>query len=951
MGEQRNGIDDIWGRRTPFCGAGNWSQRVDQNLTAEPDKWVQSCCVLCSNGCGMDIAVKDNKIVGVRGRGDDQISRGRLGPKGLNGWIANNSEDRLTRPLIRKSGKLVPTTWEEAMSTMVAKCIEVRDKSTPFALGIHSTGQLFLEEYHLLAMVGKAGLHTNNMDGNTRLCTATAAQALKETFGSDGQPGTYADIDVTECIFLAGHNPAHTQTVLWSRILDRLAAPNRPRLIVLDCRKTPCAEAADVHLAPKLGTNVAVLNGLLRLIVKNGAVDQSFIAAHTVGFDEMVKTVESYTPDKVEQISGIAASLLIQAGEILSTAPSLVSTALQGLYQSHQATAASCLLNNINLLRGMIGKPGCGILQMNGQPTSQNTRESGCDGEYPGFLNHQNKAHMDHLTRAWNVDKLAIPHGDLPSHAMEIFRHAETGSIKWLWIIGTNPAVSMPELHRIRSILSSHELFVIVQDAFLTETAKLADIVLPTALWGEKTGTFTNTDRTVHISHKAVDPPGEAKSDFEIFLDFAKRMDFRDKDGMPLIKFSDPEGTFNHWREFSKGLVPDYSGITYEKLSKCSGIQWPCNDQRPDGTARLYEDLIFPTAADRCETYGHDLVTGGAISGDEYKLNDPSGRARIRSCDYEPPLESTDDEYPFLLTTGRNAYQFHTRTKTARAPKLEAAAPHVVVEISRGDAERLAIEPGEELVVSSRRGTVKGPAQITDIIPGHIFIPFHYGYWDKPSHKTAANELTITYWDPVSKQPMFKLAAVQVHKASEPSGQKLLEKLAVALDHAKELVDKTMSSMHAHRAHTGDYLFLAKETCSEFEKACDIVSARYLEELDLQSGLRHMKKFANQAANLLQPALDKYGEHAGDEGKRLREALIRPMRTGSTGILHDLHDLYMMTWELHATLMILDKAAKALADQNFVDDCENASSTVKRMQMWFVTQFQHRAAQALIVPS
>jgi anaerobic selenocysteine-containing dehydrogenase len=759
----RDSVKDIWGARKPFFG--DWPVRVDEFTEEEPESWVRSSCVLCSNGCGLDIGIKNSRIVGVRGLATDSTNHGRLGPKGLYGWMANNSADRLKAPYIRKGGKLSETTWDEAMNLIVKRTREIREKYTGNAIGFYTTGQMFIEDYYTLAVVGKAGLGTPHMDGNTRLCTATAAAALKLSFGTDGQPGSYSDLDTTETIMHFGHNISEQQTVLWMRILDRLSGPNPPRLIVVDPRTTYTAEKATIHLAPKVGTNVALLNGLLNLIISSGNIDREFINQLTVGYNELVKTVSKYTPEKVQEITGIPIFKLKETAELLGSTKTLVSTALQGVYQSMQATAAAVQINNIHIIRGLIGKKGCGIYQMNGQPTSQNTRETGADGDLPGFRNWENEEHIAELAKLWNVEPSVIPHWAPPTHASQIFHYAEKGLIKMLWINGTNPAISMPWLDKIRKILANKELFLVVQDAFMTETTSYADVVLPAALWGEKTGCFTNVDRTVHISHKAVDPPGEAKSDMDIFIDFAKRMDFRDKDGQPLIKWKTPGEAFEAWKKCSKGRPCDYSGITYEKLSKGSGIQWPCNEQHPDGTERIYTDGVFNTRADYCETYGHDMITGGEITPEDYKANDPKGRAIIRAAEFQPPHELPDKDYPLMLTTGRIVYHFHTRTKTARSPQLNDAAPDAFVQISEEDAVEYKISEGDMVHVESPRGEMYAPARIGKIIRGHVFIPFHYGYWDKPGRYRAANELTIFEWDAVSKQPHFKYSAVRIKKA------------------------------------------------------------------------------------------------------------------------------------------------------------------------------------------
>ena len=383
MQETRDSILDIWGERQRYVG--HWPERVDARTLEEPDQWVQSACVLCSNGCGLDIGVKAGRIVGVRGRSDDRVSRGRLGPKGLHGWVANNSPDRLTTPLIRRNGRLEAATWDEAMQLIVARSKQLVYEHTAGAIGFYTSGQLLLEEYYTLCLIGKAGLSTPHMDGNSRLCTATTAAALKLSFGCDGQPGSYSDLDTTEAVLLCGHNPASQQTVLWMRLLDRLAGPKPPKLVVIDPRRTPTAEHADVHLAPRPGTNLPVMNGLLHLLIEHDQLDHAYIQRSTVGYAELRAHVRPWTPERVAQVAGVPAEQLRAAAHILGTTKTLVSTVLQGFYQSMQGTAAAVQVNNLHLLRGLVGTPGNGILQMNGQPTSQNTREAGAAGDLPGF--------------------------------------------------------------------------------------------------------------------------------------------------------------------------------------------------------------------------------------------------------------------------------------------------------------------------------------------------------------------------------------------------------------------------------------------------------------------------------------------------------------------------------------------------------------------------------------
>ena len=736
------------------------------------DRWVQSAAILHSNGDAMDIAVKDGRIVGVRGRAVDRVNHGRLDPKDLYGWQANESSDRLTRPLIRRDGKLVETDWDTAMNAVAGRTKELLAERGASAIGFYTTGQLFLEEYYTLGLIAHGGIGTNHVDGNTRLCTATAAAALKESFGSDGQPGSYTDIDHADVICLYGHNMAETQAVLWSRILDRLAGPNPPAIVCVDPRQTPVADHATIHMAPRPGTNVMLMNALLHELLDHGWVDHDYLEAHTVGFAELEKALEAYTVERAAQVCDVPAADLREAARVIGTAERLMSTVLQGFYQSHQATAAAVQVNNIHIVRGMLGKPGCGVLQMNGQPTAENTRECGADGDLPAFRNWSNKAHIEDLARVWNIDSMQIPHYTAPTHAMQIMRYVEDGSIRLLYVSGTNPAVSLPELDRIRSLLSQDRLFLVVQDIFLTETAQLADVVLPAATWGEKTGTFTNVDRTVHLSEKAVDPPGEARPDLDIFIDYARRLDLRDKDGAPLVKWATPEEAFEAWKDCSRGRPCDYSGMTYDMLRAGSGIQWPCNAEHPQGSERMYIDGAFWAHPDDCESYGRDLITGTPAEATEYKALNPEGKAMLKAAEYLPPHEIPSSEYPFQLITGRTLYHFHTRTKTGRAPQLQAAAPEVWVEVSAADCEAQGWQEGDLLRISTPRGAVEARLRVGGIRKGVLFLPFHYGYWDTGTdgHRRAANELTVTDWDPVSKQPLFKTAAAAAIRISASGG-------------------------------------------------------------------------------------------------------------------------------------------------------------------------------------
>lgn len=440
------------------------------------------------------------------------------------------------------------------------------------------------------------------------------------------------------------------------------------------------------------------------LLFKNGWIDQEYLDKHVVGLEGLRTKVEKYNLGFVEQITGIPSDDLEAAAMMIGTTKSLLSTALQGVYQSNQATASACQINNINLLRGLIGKPGSGIYQMNGQPIAQNSRESGCDGEFPGFRNQLNPHYVQEMGNLWNIEAATVPHWNEPTHIHNMLKYISNDTIQMIWISGTNPFVSLPNLPNVRTLLTKPNLLVICQDIFMTETAAIADVVLPAAQWAEKTGCFTNVDRTVHIAHKAIDPPGEAKPNFEIFVDFAKRMDFKCKDGSPLMPWTQPEQAFKAWQRMSAGRPCDYTGMSYEKLTGGSGIQWPCNSEHPGGTERLFTDGVFYTDIEYCESFGHDLETGAPYTKDQYRQFNLAGRAFLKSCDYVPPPEATDEEDLFQLSIGRNVYHFHMRTKTGRSPALQRAAPEPLITISEEDTKELGIKDRDMVVASSRRG-------------------------------------------------------------------------------------------------------------------------------------------------------------------------------------------------------------------------------------------------------
>lgn len=924
---------------------------------------------MCSNGCGMDIGVKSGRIVGVRGREVDRVNHGRLGCKGMYSWKSLQHSDRLKYPLIRRHGKLERATWDEAMNLIVERTKAIQKRLTNHGIGFYTSGQLFLEEYYALALVGKAGLNTLHMDGNTRLCTATAAASMRESFGSDGQPGSYTDIDHTSCIMLVGHNMSATQTVLWARILDRLEGPDPPQLIVIDPRESNSAKEATLHLAPRIGTNCALLNGIEYLLFKKGYVNEEFVADHVVNRDQLWECVKDYPPDVVSEITGVSEEHIIKAADILGKSSSLLSTCLQGVYQSNQATASACQVNNINLLLGHIGKEGSGIFQMNGQPTAQNNREAGCDGEFPAFRNFGNKNHMQELADLWNIEYSKLPHWNQPTHVQNILTYINSGLIEMLWVSGTNPLVSLPDLPKAREIFTKDSLFLVVQDIFPTETSAVADVVLPAAAWGEKTGCFTNVDRTVHISHKAVEPPGEARSDLDIFVDFARRMEFQGKDGSQLFDFETPEQAFEAWKIVSKGRPCDYSGMTYEKLSQGSGIQWPCNDEYPNGCERLFVDGKFFTDTEYCESFGHDLETGAPLTKAQYHAINPAGKAIFKPCHYQAEAEATSDDYPLQLSTGRRTRHFHTRTKTGRTAELQERDPEAYIQISKEDGEQLGIQDGDMVIAESRRGKVEIEARIGLMKKGQVFLPFHYGYFDSPDGRArAANELTQERWDPVSKQPMFKSGAVRVSKVpSEPNGE-----VKIHVREKQTDIVKKVESAGAEYAHPADihkdeklermleyWLGATYTSLSTLQDICDHIIPRVQGvDFEISAGMQIMHNIATSCIRKLEPVTENYkvDKKFGHElSETLKERLFPDEIVNITGspsydVLIILQGFHLFLGHIEAHLFALLPTAQACWDESFAKAIEFVSEQVERMKQWNKQQLHSRGPQTLIVP-
>ncbi|WP_206811997.1 molybdopterin oxidoreductase family protein [Paradesulfitobacterium ferrireducens] len=719
----------------------------DSPAAAEtPDEWVYSTCGYCSVGCGLYIGTKDGRAVAVKGNKEYPVNQGRLCIKGLYEWKVLHHPERAAVPLIRRESDLAPGTWEQAFGLMTGKIKENLRAYGPESIGIYHTGQLLLEEYYALGKLGKGVLGTPNFDANTRLCMASTVEGYIRSFGADGPPGCYDDLDQAKLIFIFGSNPAEMHPQLWQRIM-RSREQNAAKIIVADPRLTLAAQVADLHLRLRPGTNVPLLNSMAYVLMEEGLTDPAYIAAHVSGYEELRALVQHYPPERAEALTGVKAEMIVEAARMFGRASAATTFFCQGVNQSMSATDSVTLINNLHLITGKIGKPGSAPFSLTGQATAMSTREVGAGRYLPGFRNPQNPAHRREVADFWGVKENRLPYKT--TDIMQILKLIEEDKLKVLWVIGTNPAVSLPDQGYVRALLD--KVFLIVQDVYYPmETAKYADIFLPAAQWGEKTGTYTNSERRVNVGYKAVEPPGEAKADLDIFKEVGKRLG-----AGRMFSWSSSEEVFAEWAALSRGRPNDMSGMTYKRMEQEGGLQWPCPELGHQGTARLYSEGNFPTWEGESQAYGPN--------------NNDEGRARLWAVDYSAPPEVPDAEYPFWLNTGRIIEHYHTRTKTKRVPELSALAKQGFAVLNPEDAARLSLAEGDRVKITTRRGWIEVKAVINNsVAPGQVFVPFHFGDLDPGEEHLhqAANHLTLNWVDPISQQPISKIAACRIEKGS-----------------------------------------------------------------------------------------------------------------------------------------------------------------------------------------
>ncbi|MBS1822403.1 MAG: molybdopterin-dependent oxidoreductase [Acidobacteria bacterium] len=691
---------------------------ISESRVAE--RWIKTTCGYCSVGCGMLVGVRDNKAVAVRGNPDHPVNAGKLCPKGLSEHHILDAPGRARQPLLRKEGVLTPVSWDEALDTMVSRIRDIQGRYGNESLGVVGTGQLLTEECYTLGKLVQLGFRTRNNDGNTTLCMASAVSGYKLSFGSDGPPGSYADMQSADVILLVGANIADNHPILCHRV-DRTSPGTKPRtLIVVDPRVTKTAMMSDIHLAIKPRSDIALLNGIAHVLIREGLIDHEYIRQHTTGFEEYAEFVSTFTPACVASITGLTEERLIEVALLYGRARAAFIGWTMGVNHSTQGSVTVAAINNLALITGNIGRTGAAPFSITGQCNAMGTRESGFTASLPGYRKFDSLADRTDLARIWNIDVERIPASRGLAYP-DIIEAAVQGRIKALWFVATNPAVSFPNYKLLEHALRSVE-FLVVQDGFHpTPTSEFAHLVLPAAIWGEKEGTFTNSERRISKVNPVVSPPGEARSDFDIFLAIAKRLGV--KEGL-YPGWNTTHDAFLEWQRVSAGRMCDYSRFTWKQIEDENGLQW--------GGASLYRDGVFAT---------------------------DDGRARIHCVPCDPFTEQPDVNFEFILNTGRTVEHWHTRTKTAQVDLLNDMVPNAWLEMNPADANRLSLKPHDRVTVRSRRGAVSDlELRITGIVaPGQVFMPFHFS-------ETNSNIVTLGAFDPISREPNFKQCAVSIER-------------------------------------------------------------------------------------------------------------------------------------------------------------------------------------------
>lgn len=658
------------------------------------------------------------------------------------------SKDRLLYPMVRNhlDEPFRRATWDEALERVVKRIQRTLVVQGPDALCMYGSGQMQTEDYYVAQKLLKGCLGTNNFDSNSRLCMSSAVAGYMQSFGSDGPPCCYEDLDQTDCAFLIGTNTAECHPIIFNRLRKHHKKNAKVKMVVVDPRRTTTAEAADLHLAIRPGTDIDLLNGIAYLLLRWRKIDFQFIDECTTNFPAFAAVVEQYPPAVVAQRCGIQEQDLETAARYWAESERVLSMWSMGVNQSSEGTAKVRTIINLHLMTGQIGKPGAGPFSLTGQPNAMGGRETGglCY-ILPGYRLVNNSQHRAELEKFWRLPSDQI--SPYPGRTTwEMITGLETEQVGVLWIAATNPAVSLPDLERAKAALRRSP-FTVYQEAYYpTETAAYAHVLLPAAQWGEKTGTMTNSERRVTLCQAFKSPPGEAKADWEIFAEVGRRLGFVEQ-----FDLKTPAEVYAEFVSLTQNRLCDMSGLSHERLQQEGPVQWPCSIERetqgngdtetmrnpspcPPPAKRLYTDLCFQT---------------------------PDGRARFGAYHSRGLAEPPDPNYPFVLTTGRLYGHWHTQTRTGRIEKTRQMHPHPFIEIHPRDAGRLSIQENDLVEVRSRRGKARFPAKVTAAIaPGTVFVPIHWGtLW---AEQAEANVLTHSESCPDSKQPELKACAVQL---------------------------------------------------------------------------------------------------------------------------------------------------------------------------------------------
>ena len=701
---------------------------------------TRTTCPYCGVGCGVVIEHEEGRIAGVRGDPDHPANRGMLCSKGRTLHLTATPQAmrmRLAHPLVR--GQRV--TWDEALEEAAGKFARCIAEHGPDSVAFYISGQLLTEDYYVFNKLAKGLIGTNNVDTNSRLCMSSAVAGYKATLGSDAPPACYDDIDAAKILFIAGSNTAWAHPILYRRIEAARQRDASVRTIVVDPRRTATAADADLHLQIEPGTDVALFNGMLHVMLWEDLVDREFIAAHTEGFEALRTTVREYTPKVVAQTCGIAEDDVLTAARWFARGPTL-SLYCQGLNQSTSGTAKNATLVNLHLATGQIGREGAGPFSLTGQPNAMGGREvGGLANLLSAHRDLADPAHRAEVAALWGIDDVPETPG---LTAVELFDALAAGRVKMVWIACTNPAQSMPDQATVREGLARAEL-VVLQEAYAqTETSAFAHIELPASSWGEKEGTVTNSERRISRVRAALRPPGEARADWEIATDFARRLEDRLRPGMStLFPYASAAQVFDEHVSTTRGRDLDITGLSHAKLDVVGPQQWPCRENQERGTARLYTDFRFAT---------------------------PNGRARFHAARYAPVAERVDARYPFRLNTGRLRDQWHAMSRTGTVPSLFAHAGEPAIELHSADTARRGLAEGDLVRVESRRGSVVVPVTVSDAgRPGSAFLPMHWGDGTLAGRNSAGiNAVTAKAFCAVSRQPELKHAAVRIEKAELP---------------------------------------------------------------------------------------------------------------------------------------------------------------------------------------